>query len=91
MSAQELIAELKESQWLNLSKEAQLAILYFENEGSTSRKIGAFKNEGFTEIAEAIETEKEIVIREWIDSARNESDRRTRIAILAEEYGDKYK
>jgi hypothetical protein len=90
MSAKELIAELKETKFLEVSKAVQLAICYFENEGSTSRNIGAFRDEGFTEIADAIDKEKEILIREWIDSARNASDRRTRIAILKEEYGDKY-
>jgi hypothetical protein len=88
--AQELIAELKDQYWLNLSKAVQLAIIRFENEGSTSRNIGAFRDEGFTEIADAIDKEKEIQIRHWIDSARNASDRRTRIAILKEEHGDKY-
>lgn len=90
MSAQDLIQKLYEEEWLNLSSDVQSAIIRFENEGVASPNLQAFRNEGYEEIANALEEEARVWIQEWLNEAPSEKHRQIRLAILKAEHGEKY-
>ena len=90
MSAASLIAELKDKHFLDVSKDVQLAIIAFENEGATSERLEAFAEAGYTEIAEAIQIEARLSRLEWIATAPSEEKRLWRIAYVNAKYNEEF-